>query len=98
MNIALSPPAQFRAIGYTRAQQGLPLSAFERSLPQPGRDEMLVHTVASSLNPLDYKLAELNFLGRTPPVGLGFDVAGIVAARGAEVTRFAVGDTVFGMV
>jgi NADPH:quinone reductase-like Zn-dependent oxidoreductase len=97
MDIALSPPTQFRAIGYTRAQQGLPLNAFERPLPEPRRDEMLVHTVTSSLNPLDYKLAELNFIGRMPPVGLGFDFAGIVLARGEAVTGFDVGDAVFGM-
>jgi len=59
---------------------------------------MLVHVVSCSLNPLDYKLAALNFLGRTPPVGLGFDVAGIVVARGDAVTDFSVGDAVFGMV
>jgi NADPH:quinone reductase-like Zn-dependent oxidoreductase len=58
----------------------------------------LVHTVSSSLNPLDYKLAELNFLGRQPPVALGFDFAGIVLARGEAVRAFDVGDAVFGMV
>src|SRR5665213_1297745 len=75
------PPARFTGIGYTRAPQGLPLEAFEMAVPKPGPDELLVHVVSSSLNPLDYKLAELNFLGRTPPVVLGFDVAGIVVAR-----------------
>jgi NADPH:quinone reductase-like Zn-dependent oxidoreductase len=92
-----SPAARFRAIGYTRARQGLPLDAFDRALPKPGAHDLLVHVVSSSLNPLDYKLAELNFLGRTPPVGLGFDVAGIVVARGEAVTDFSVGDAVFGM-
>jgi len=92
------PPARFTGIGYTRAPQGLPLEAFEMAVPKPGPDELLVHVVSSSLNPLDYKLAELNFLGRTPPVVLGFDVAGIVVARGNAVTRFEVGDAMFGMV
>ena len=59
---------------------------------------MLVHVLASSLNPLDYKLADLNFVGRTPPVVLGFDVAGIVVGRGDSVKRFAVGDAAFGMI
>lgn len=92
------PPARFKGIGYVRAPQGLPLEAFELAVPEPGPDELLVHVVTSSLNPLDYKLAELNFLGRTPPVVLGFDVAGIVVARGNAVTRFDVGDAIFGMV
>ena len=92
-----SLPSRFQAIGYTRARQGLPLDAFDRPLPKPGTDELLIHVVASSLNPLDYKLAELNFMGREPPVGLGFDFAGIVVARGDAATTFSVGDAVFGM-
>ena len=63
-----------------RAPSGLPLEAFERPLRQPATNEVLVHVVSSSVNPLDYKLAELNFMGRTPPVALGFDFAGTVAA------------------
>jgi NADPH:quinone reductase-like Zn-dependent oxidoreductase len=90
-------PSRFRAIGYTKARQGLPLTAFDRPLPKPGPDEMLVHVAASSLNPLDYKLAELNFMGREPPVGLGFDFAGVVVARGDAATTFSIGDAVFGM-
>ena len=91
-------PAHFKGIGYTRAPNGLPLVEMDRPVPQPAPDEILVHVVASSLNPLDYKLADLNFLSRTPPVVLGFDVAGIVVGRGSAVTRFGVGDAVFGMV
>src|ERR1700744_3726269 len=93
-----TPPDRFTGIGYTKAPNGLPLEAFEVPLPEPGPDELLIHVVASSLNPLDYKLAELNFLGRTPPVVLGFDFAGIVVAHGDRVTKFEVGGAVFGMV
>jgi NADPH:quinone reductase-like Zn-dependent oxidoreductase len=67
-------------------------------VPQPGPAELLVHVVVSSLNPLDYKLADLNFVGRTPPAVLGFDLAGIVVGRGGAVTRFALGNAVFGMI
>jgi NADPH:quinone reductase-like Zn-dependent oxidoreductase len=95
---AIAAADHFQAIGYTRAPDGLPLEVFERPMPKPAPDELLVHIVSSSLNPLDYKLAELNFLGRTPPVVLGFDFAGIVVARGAAVTTFDIGDAVFGMV
>jgi NADPH:quinone reductase-like Zn-dependent oxidoreductase len=91
-------PDRFQAVGYTRAPNGLPLEAFERAVPKPAAGELLVHVVTSSLNPLDYKLAELNFLGRTPPVVLGFDFAGLVVARGDGVEGFKVGDEVFGMV
>jgi NADPH:quinone reductase-like Zn-dependent oxidoreductase len=90
-------PQRFQSIGYTRVPNGLPLEAFDRTMPAPEADQLLVHVVASSLNPLDYKLAELNFLGRTPPVALGFDFAGLVVARGDKVTKFEIGDAVFGM-
>ena len=63
-------------------------------MPLPGPDQLLVKTKYASLNPLDYKLAELNFLGRTPPVILGFDLSGTVVAVGERVTGFAVGDAV----
>lgn len=93
-----SAPARIQAIGYTRVQQGLPLVVFDRPTSRPAKDELLVRTVTSSLNPLDYKLAQLNFMSRTPPVGLGFDFAGFVIARGEAVKDFSVGDAVFGMV
>ncbi|HEY0791623.1 MAG TPA: hypothetical protein VGD78_11215 [Chthoniobacterales bacterium] len=41
--------------------------------------------MCSSLNPLEYKLAEANFLGRTEPVIPGFDLAGIVIGTGQDV-------------
>jgi NADPH:quinone reductase-like Zn-dependent oxidoreductase len=90
-------PETFEGIGYTRDQNGLPLEAVPVPVPRPGAGEILIHVVCSSLNPLDYKLAELNFFGRTPPVILGFDLSGIVAAVGPDVSRFAVGDAVAAM-
>jgi NADPH:quinone reductase-like Zn-dependent oxidoreductase len=90
-------PETFQGIGYTKDKGGLPLRAIRLPVPKPGPGEILIHVVCSSLNPLDYKLAELNFLGRTPPVVLGFDLSGIVAAVGPDVSRFAVGDAVAAM-
>ena len=90
-------PEMFEGIGYTRDQNGLPLQAVAVPVPKPGPGEILIHVACSSLNPLEYKLAELNFFGRTPPVILGFDLSGIVAAVGPGVSRFAVGDAVAAM-
>src|SRR5262249_1961939 len=56
-----------------------------------------VHYPASSLNPLEYKLADLNFMGRTPPVVLGLDLPGVVVAVGHGVSGLAVGDAVAAM-
>jgi NADPH:quinone reductase-like Zn-dependent oxidoreductase len=90
-------PAEFDGIGYTRSRDGLPLEVVRVAVPRPAAEQVLIHVLNSSLNPLDYKLAELNFLGRTPPVVLGFDLAGVVVAAGEAVTDLAVGDEVAAM-
>jgi NADPH:quinone reductase-like Zn-dependent oxidoreductase len=90
-------PATFEGIGYTKSRDAFPLEAMRVPVPRPGRDQVLVHVVGSSLNPLEYKLAQLNFFGRPPPVVLGFDMAGTVVAVGDGVTRFSVGDEVTAM-
>ena len=74
------------------------LSLEERPAPEVGPRDVLIDVVAASLNPIDYKLraGKVKLVIRRPmPIGLGCDVAGTVAAVGAEVTRFARGDTVF---
>ena len=65
--------------------------------PQPAADAVLIRVAASSLNPLEYKLADLNFMGRTPPVVLGLDLSGVVVAAGQGVRAVAVGDAVAAM-
>ena len=86
----LTIPGTFVGIGYTKDRAGLPLEAVRVPVPRPGADQVLIRVAASSLNPLEYKLAELNFLGRTPPVILGLDLSGIVVAKGsARNARYA---------
>ena len=87
-------PDTFEGIGYTRDGDGLPLQAVRVPVPRPSAEQVLIRVACSSLNPLEYKLAQLNFFHRKPPVILGFDLAGTVVAVGAAVTRFAVGDEV----
>jgi NADPH:quinone reductase-like Zn-dependent oxidoreductase len=93
----LTIPETFLGVGYTKDRAGLPLEAVRVPVRQPEADEVLIRVAASSLNPLEYKLAELNFLGRTPPVVLGLDLSGIVAATGSAVRSVAVGDAVVAM-
>ncbi|MFZ0714284.1 quinone oxidoreductase family protein [Mycobacterium sp.] len=97
MNQAQKIPETFLGVGYTRDRAGLPLEAVRVPVAQPAADHVLIRVAASSLNPLEYKLADLNFMGRTPPVALGFDLAGVVVAVGNGVTGLAVGDAVAAM-
>jgi len=57
----------FLGVGYARDRAGLPLEAVRVPVPRPAADEVLIRVAASSLNPLEYKLADLNFMGECPP-------------------------------
>jgi NADPH:quinone reductase-like Zn-dependent oxidoreductase len=67
--------------------------------PEPIATEVRVRVQAAGVNPVDWKTRSGK--GRaTPsdlPLTVGWDVAGVVDAVGPGVTRFAVGDPVFGM-
>lgn len=65
---------------------------------QPQAGEILVEVHASGVNPADLKIAEGHLAPAAPdlPAILGMDFAGIVTALGAGVTKFAVGDAVYG--
>jgi NADPH2:quinone reductase len=68
--------------------------------PSPAPTEVLVRVHASSVNPADNSIAAgiLKQMGVEYefPVILGRDYAGVVEQIGPEVTRYAVGDEVFG--
>jgi NADPH:quinone reductase-like Zn-dependent oxidoreductase len=97
MNQAQAIPETFLGVGYTRDRAGLPLEAVRVPVPRPAAGQVLIRVAASSLNPLEYKLADLNFMGRTPPVVLGLDLAGVVVSAGQGVSGLAVGDAVAAM-
>jgi len=66
-------------------------------------NEVLVEVKAISVNPVDFKVRAiepvLNMIyGEKRPAILGWDIAGIVSKVGESVTKFKVGDEVFGMV
>lgn len=67
--------------------------------PTPRPRDILVRVRASSVNPVDCKTragAQHAIIRKRMPAILGMDVSGEVCAVGAEVTRFAVGDEVYG--
>lgn len=71
----------------------------EFALAAPARGQIRVRVRAAAANPMDWKIrnGELKMMtGRSFPRGLGHDFAGVVEAAGLDVTRFRIGDEVFG--
>ncbi len=75
------------------------LTVEERPVPQIGADEILVAVAAAGVNRPDVMQRKGHY---PPPPGApdipGLEVSGLVAAVGAEVTRFKVGDEVVALV
>jgi NADPH:quinone reductase-like Zn-dependent oxidoreductase len=71
----------------------------ERPLPEPIATEVRVRVQAAGVNPVDWKTRAGKGAAAQwgLPLTVGWDVAGVVDAVGPGVTRFAVGDPVFGM-
>jgi NADPH2:quinone reductase len=64
--------------------------------PSAGPGELLVRVIASGTNPVDAKLRRQGSWAKlSPPLILGYDVAGVVEELGPGVTEFAVGDEVW---
>ncbi|MDJ1434418.1 zinc-binding dehydrogenase [Halostagnicola sp. A-GB9-2] len=68
-------------------------------VPEPDPNEIRVEVVASSVNPVDYKIRQGAIPDFAPefPATLHCDVSGVVDEVGANVTRFDEGDEVYGM-
>lgn len=69
--------------------------------PRMGTHDVLVRVQAAGVNPLDSKILQGEFrqiLPYSTPFVLGHDVAGVVERAGSGVTRFSVGDSVYGKV
>lgn len=76
-----------------------PLNLVEIPLPEIGENEVLAEIHAASINPLDSKIRDgtLKLLIKYKmPLILGNDFSGVVAKVGAKVTRFKVGDEIYG--
>lgn len=100
-----TPPATMHAV-QQHAFGGPEVLRYEEApVPQLRAGEVLVRVHAVSLNPPDwylrdgYKELPPEWQPTVPfPLILGTDVSGVVAAVAPDVTAFAVGDEVFGMV
>jgi threonine 3-dehydrogenase len=84
-----------RALAKTRPEPGAEL--IERQVPTPGPGEVLLRMEAASICGTDYHLYRWDPWARDilqPPIILGHELAGRVAASGAGVTRVHDGDLV----
>jgi NADPH:quinone reductase-like Zn-dependent oxidoreductase len=89
-----------RAVLVTRFGGPDVLEVDEVERPSPISTKVLVRVVAAGVNPVDVKTRRGDGVARwvgPPPFVLGWDVCGVVEAMGYGVTRFEVGDLVFGM-
>ncbi|HZD40173.1 MAG TPA: zinc-binding dehydrogenase [Terriglobales bacterium] len=85
-----------RAMVLTRfgGPECLELQEIER--PRPGPGEVLVRVIAAGTNPVDAKLrVDGRWANLSPPVVLGYDVAGIVEEAGPGVKGLQTGDAVY---
>ncbi|UJR11650.1 hypothetical protein I4U23_015831 [Adineta vaga] len=62
-----------------------------------GANQVLIENHAVSLNPVDYKMAAINFANVKLPATTGYDVSGRIVAVGKDVQYLKVGDEVFGI-
>jgi NADPH:quinone reductase len=93
-------PSTMRAVVITASGGPDVLRVEQRPTPVPGPGEVLIRIHGSAMNRADV----LQRQGRYPPppgapVDIpGMELAGVVAARGARATRWAIGTRVFGLV
>jgi NADPH:quinone reductase-like Zn-dependent oxidoreductase len=89
-----------RAVEVTRFGGPDVLRLAEVEQTSPISTEILVRVIAAGVNPVDCKTRRGEGVSRwvgPPPFVVGWDVAGVVEGVGYGVTRFAVGDVVYGM-
>jgi NADPH2:quinone reductase len=76
---------------------GQPLVVVKRGIPEPKENEVLVKVAIAGINPHDgYSKATGLFVQNSLPTPLAADIFGEVVKLGPKVTKFQVGDTVFG--
>ncbi|MCX4094162.1 alcohol dehydrogenase catalytic domain-containing protein [Nocardia sp. alder85J] len=78
------------------------LKVTEAPIPHPGPGQVLIHTTAATVNPADLAtrsnaLAAAGLMTPRPTTGLGWDVAGTIAATGPGVTGFPLGRPMIGL-
>lgn len=86
-------PETFKAAVVPKA--GAQHVVVDKSLSDPGPDEVGIKVTATAINPADWKFRDTKSFIPGYPAVLGSDAAGEIAAIGANVSGLAVGDRVF---
>ena len=87
-----------RAMQYVGYGDPTQLRMTDVPVPKPAPEELLVRVIASSVNPVDWKLYNGSLRYLVPmkfPAIPGFDIAGEVVGVGKHVERFKTGDRVY---
>ena len=69
--------------------------------PVPKENEVLVHVIASGVNPVDTLIVSGKYakeFGTHLPLTPGYDIAGVVEQTGTKITTLKVGDPIYGYV
>jgi len=89
-----------RAVGFRRYGAPEILETLEVQRPEPGPGAVLIRVAAAGVNPADWALRAGRlrpFVRLELPFVSGSDVAGVVEAAGAGVTKFGPGEAVYAM-
>lgn len=86
-----------KAMRLKRLAEVEPFELFDKPDTDPAPGEVAIRVHAASVNVVDTKI-RVGFadIASEDPIVLGCDVAGVVTATGPGVTRFSVGDEVYG--
>ena len=88
-----------KAMTISRYGKDVPLKLIELPMPEVGKQDILVEIHAASINPIDFKIRDGKvkmLLKYQMPLVLGNDFSGKVIQKGTEVTKFEIGDEVYG--
>ncbi|WP_158841039.1 NADP-dependent oxidoreductase [Polaribacter sp. L3A8] len=83
-------------IKYGELKDSLSINEIEKPSIMP--TDILIETKAAGLNPIDYKMVSGALKDMVPlslSCTIGFDVSGVIVEKGAEVTKFELGDAVY---
>jgi len=72
------------------------LALAEAPIPVPRAGQVRIRVHACAFNPADWAVCQ-GFFPLPPPLGIGFDVSGVIDAVGEGTTGVSVGDHVFGV-